>query len=511
MAEIFRSILFVDGAPVPDSQAPPEILGDLNLDQIIEGATSSRDEYDLKPFFYAPLCEANAILYRQEVVTDLEGEALRRRVEEFATAMRRVREELVRAGKLYYKLQKQWWFVDAVEVYCGAVSGLAAGLEAIAVTSRAFNAFRDYLAGLAATESFRSLGAEATRLKERLATIRYSLIIKDDALSVRAYEDEQDYSVAVEATFRKFSQGDGKDYRVPFRETIELNHVEAAALDFVARLNPDVFSELDLFCTGRADFLDPVIKRFDREIQFYLSYRDYVRGLREAGLPFVTPELAIADKRVAVTEGFDLALAKKLAGTGGEIVCNDFHLDGRERIIIVSGPNNGGKTTFARMFGQMHYLARLGLKTPGRAARLLLSDAVFTHFEREEKIENLRSKFEEDLLRVRDILQRATGRSIIVMNESFSSTSLQDAAFIGRQVVRRVIEKDLICLFVTFVEELARLSDTSVSMVSTIVSGDPASRTYKIVRRPADGRAYAIAVAEKYGLTYQQLRERIGA
>ncbi|MGH8230119.1 MAG: MutS-related protein, partial [Steroidobacteraceae bacterium] len=116
-----------------------------------------------------------------------------------------------------------------------------------------------------------------------------------------------------------------------------------------------------------------------------------------------------------------------------------------------------------------------------------------------------------NLLRVHDILRRASGRSIIVMNESFSSTSLQDAAFIGRQVVRRVIEKDLICLFVTFVEELARLGDTGVSMASTIVPGDPASRTYKIVRRPADGRAYAIAVAEKYGLTYRQLRERIGA
>ncbi|MGH7077029.1 MAG: MutS-related protein [Acetobacteraceae bacterium] len=511
MAETFRSILFVDGARVAPDSAPPDILGDLNLDQIIKGVTASREEYDLKPFFYAPLSEANAILYRQEVIADLEGEGLRRLVEEFAAAMRRIREELVRADKLSYKLQKHWWFVDAVGVYCRVVSALAAGLEGIAVASRGLKAFREYLAGLATTESFRSLGTEATRLRERLATIRYSLIIKDDSLSVRAFEDEQDYSVVVEATFRKFAQGEGKEYRVPFRETIELNHVEAAALDFVARLNPELFSELDLFCTGRADFPDPVIQRFDREVQFYLSYLDYVRGLREAGLSFVTPELAIADKRVAVTAGFDLALAKKLAGTGHEIVCNDFHLDGRERIIIVSGPNNGGKTTFARMFGQMHYLALLGLKVPGREARLLLSDAVFTHFEREEKIENLRSKFEEDLLRVHDILRRASGRSIIVMNESFSSTSLQDAAFIGRQVVRRVIEKDLICLFVTFVEELARLGDTGVSMASTIVPGDPASRTYKIVRRAADGRAYAIAVAEKYGLTYRQLRERIGA
>ena len=148
---------------------------------------------------------------------------------------------------------------------------------------------------------------------------------------------------------------------------------------------------------------------------------------------------------------------------------------------------------------------------PGREARLLLFDQLFTHFERKEKVENLRSKFEDDLMRVHQILQRATPRSVVVMNESFSTTTVKDAVFIGREVMRRIIARDLICVFVTFVEELARLSDTSVSMVSTIVPGDPASRTFRIVRRPADGRAYAIAIAEKYRLTYEMLKERIRA
>jgi len=112
-------------------------------------------------------------------------------------------------------------------------------------------------------------------------------------------------------------------------------------------------------------------------------------------------------------------------------------------------------------------------------------------------------------MRIRAILRKATPQSILIVNECFNSTTLSDAVFLARKIIDRVAELDLLCVCVTFLDELATSSEKTVSMVSTVVPDNPVLRTYKVVRKPADGRSYAISIAEKYGLTYERVKARI--
>jgi DNA mismatch repair protein MutS len=504
----FRSILFGGGDVEIEAAQEPECFVDLNLDQVVAAIVARRDEYDLRPFFYAPLHEVEAVGYRHAVFRDLESADLRVAVDAFAEGMRRVRQFLALVGKQRYVYEKERWFLDAAATYCEAIRVFVAALAEIELGSPGFLTLRDYLVGYGSCEGFVSFESGAQVVLEGLARVQYTVRIKGGRVTVRAYQGEDDYSVEVEKIFARFSQGAAENHLVKVPDSGSMDHVEAQIAKLVSRLFPEEFKALDEFCAHHAGFVDPSIARFDREVQFYVAYLDYIE--RRAGeMPFCYPTVSADEVETSVEDAFDLALAAKGSSPAAVVVRNDFALGGTERILVVTGPNQGGKTTFARMVGQLHYLAGLGVPVPARRAQLPLADRIFTLFGRQEDISTLRGRLDDELVRVKELLEQATSRSLIILNEVFASTTVKDAVYLGTEVLRRIIELGCPAVCVTFIDELADLGEATVSMVALVAPSDPTERTYKIMRRPADGRAYAWAIAEKYGLSYRRLKGRI--
>ena len=504
------SILFPATTPVLLGQSS-DYSADLRLDQVEATIMATRGEYNLEGVFFTPLTTADEVRFRQEIFHDVERRGLKSKIADFAEGMQTVRRLLSGLEKLSTHRQRQAWLLDAAGIYCDAVDALVVGLEAAVVESRGLRAIRERVSAYVVSDGYVALRGDAARVHEALHGVRYSLNVEANSVTVSRYEGDGDYSLEVLRAFERFRQRHDTEPTPVRAASTYMNHVDAAVLDFVAQLHPEVFSMVDVFCITHSGFVEETVALFDREIQFYVAVCEFLEQLTAAGLPLCYPEVTDQVKAIDARDVYDIALADKLVREQRPVVLNDVILAEGERIVVVTGANQGGKTTFARMFGQLHHLAALGCPAPGTQVRVGLFDRIFTHFERTEDLTTLSGKLEDELVRIQRVLGEATGRSVVVMNESFASTSFHDARLLGTAIVERLIDLDVRAVYVTFVDEIASLGPTVVSMVSTVAGDDPSRRTFKVLRQPADGLAYAVCLAELHGLTARQLKERIGA
>ncbi len=501
---------FPDGAP-GEGLLGDVAAEDLRLDQVIAAIIEGTEEPDrLRALLATPLRTVDDVHFRQEVFRDLEDPILLQGLRAFAEGAGQVRKRFAQSQKMEVRYQGERWLLGAAAQYCEVLEALSETFRASPPQSRGLQAFAAYLARYRSSPELARLERETRACIDALVAVRYCVRLRGSRVDVSPYEGQADYSEEVLATFERFARGAVKDYRLHYRSWPAMNHVGAQILQLVGQIFEPEFAALERWYREHRGFFDEGVRHFERDLQWYLAVLAHLEPLRAAGLPFCRPDVDDVDKASRASSTFDLALAARLVQRGVPVVLNDFRLDHDERIFVVSGPNQGGKTTFARAFGQLHHLASLGCPVPARSARVLLADRVLTHFEREEDLSRGTGKLEHDLLRMGEILATATPRSVVILNEAFSSTSLADQRALGAELMDRLVRLDLVAVYVTFVDELASYGPTVVSMVSTVDPGDPSRRTFEVVRKPADGRAYALALAAKHGLGYDQVRHRLG-
>lgn len=487
----------------------PAYFEDLEISRILDSVTKTYESYDLRPFFRFIPHQRAVIEYRNEILKDLSEDQIGGVVGTFRDKMTMIRSQLGLAGKSFNRYQAAFFLLQAISSYCDAVRKLESGLVDANLTSNGLQDFSKALHDYVTEPVFQELAKQAKHHQEKLENIRYTVLLNESAVTVRGFEEEPDYDSIIKNFFERFQEEEkSKAENKSVEIGVWIGNVQSRILDGVARINPDIFAALCAFTADGAHFIDPVLLLFERETQFYLSWIRFTAQLSSSGLVFSMPEL-VSDHEICAQSAFDLALADKLCATGQKIITNDFYLTKAERIFVITGPNQGGKTTFARTFGQMHYFANLGLTVPGANVRLQFFDRIFTHFEREEALTALHGKLYDDLIRVRAILDSATSDSLIILNEIFNSTSLQDAQFLAHKVLREVIRIGALGVCVTFMDELAKCGPQTVSLTSMVEPDNPANRSFRVVRREADGLAYALSVAKKYGVTYDQLKERL--
>jgi DNA mismatch repair ATPase MutS len=226
------------------------------------------------------------------------------------------------------------------------------------------------------------------------------------------------------------------------------------------------------------------------EVAFYVGCLNLHETLVERGVAICLPEPRSTRERAFSARA--LVDASLVFHLGGRVVGND--IDGDDAsLVLVTGANQGGKSTFLRSVGLAQLMMQAGMFVAADSFRASVSSGVFTHFKREEDATMTHGKLDEELARMSDIAESITPGSLLLCNESFASTNEREGSEIAHQVVRALAEAAVRVFFVTHLYDLA---DT--------LHRDPPAQTLflRAERTPDGGRTFRIVPGEPLPTSY---------
>jgi MutS domain V len=188
------------------------------------------------------------------------------------------------------------------------------------------------------------------------------------------------------------------------------------------------------------------------EIGFYVACLNLKARLDERGEPTALPVPVAAEAPVLCARGlYDVCLALT---TGDRVVGNDVDADDK-LLVMITGANQGGKSTFLRSVGLAQLMTQCGMFVGAESLRVNICAGVFTHYKREEDATMESGKLDEELARMSEIASHLTSNCLLLCNESFAATNEREGSQIARQVVTALLEQGIKVLFVTHMFDLA--------------------------------------------------------
>ena len=482
---------------VPSKKETPAYFRDLNLDTALDRLTGKWGSAVLEYYRALPQT-AEEEAYRRAVYGDVKKEAVYDALTAFTDRMADVEALRREKGRVPGSLQKAVWQLREIEVWCSACEALAEALEGEALSSEGMRRFRGILRGILDSEAFREMRDRVCGIMKRIRGLRLTVTYEKDRMRVDLGEAAAEYEGMPERQ--------GRTLKNPFAADPALGELEKACLEILDRKKPDFFRELRVSAERYGTYEAPVIARFGKEITFYLSYALLQREMEKKGFSFAVPTV-FTDRPPEAKGLYDLALACVFSEKGKRVVANDFCYGEGERFFVLTGPNQGGKTTFARSLGQLVYFSRIGLDVPAAEANVPFFREIQTHFSVEESVETGRGKLKEELVRLAPMMEEQMQGTFVVINELFTTAASHDAQIMGQRVLAHFIGLGCMGIYVTHLKEIAAAHE-GVASLHAALDADR-QPTYKIRRGEAAETACAENQVNKYRLTYAQLKERL--
>ena len=304
---------------------------------------------------------------------------------------------------------------------------------------------------------------------------------------------------SIRSTVVKTAEGDGTS-----NSTFYLDKVVNKMLDSIVKKLRDVLSKY-------ADVAIINISQVIPAFIYYIRFAEYISSKLESGFKFCEPHLidtlGVSMKAKGI---YNLKLAESIDNLS-ELVCNDLDFDTDHTVYILTGANRGGKTTITQAVGIMFVLAQGGIYVPASSFGYKPVDCIYTHFPADEDKTLDLGRLGEECVRFKNIYSESTSQSLILLNETFSTTSFEEGFYIAKDSVKALLKKGANTIYNTHIHKLAADIDEinrdaqSVKASSIVMKNNNGKRSFKLEIASPEGMSYAKDIAEKYGVTYEML------